>query len=298
MFDAIIIGAGPAGLTAAIYLLRENKKIKIFEKETVGGKITSSSRVDNYPGIVSISGAALAEQMVEQLEALGGVIEIEEVKEITKNPLKVITDEGEYLTKTIIIATGTKYNTLNLDNEKDFIGNGISFCTTCDGAFYKDKTVAVVGGSFKALIDAIYLSDIAQKVYLIVRKNYLKGEKVVIEELQEKKNVEILYETEVVEYLGSDSITGIVIKEKDKKRTLELDGIFLAIGQIPETKEFTNIDLDENNYIKATENCKTNVPGIFVAGDVRSKNIRQLTTSVSDGTIAAMNVIQFLKEEI
>ena len=140
MFDAIIIGAGPAGLTAAIYLLRENKKIKIFEKETVGGKITSSSRVDNYPGIVSISGAALAEQMVEQLEALGGVIEIEEVKEITKNPLKVITDEGEYLTKTIIIATGTKYNTLNLDNEKDFIGNGISFCTTCDGAFYKDKT--------------------------------------------------------------------------------------------------------------------------------------------------------------
>ena len=298
MFDAIIIGAGPAGLTAAIYLLRENKKIKIFEKETVGGKITSSSRVDNYPGIVSISGAALAEQMVEQLEALGGVIEIEEVKEITKNPLKVITDEGEYLTKTIIIATGTKYNTLNLDNEKDFIGNGISFCTTCDGAFYKDKTVAVVGGSFKALIDAIYLSDIAQKVYLIVRKNYLKGEKVVIEELQEKKNVEILYETEVVEYLGSDSITGIVIKEKDKKRTLELDGIFLAIGQIPETKEFTNIDLDENNYIKATENCKTNVSGIFVAGDVRSKNIRQLTTSVSDGTIAAMNVIQFLKEEI
>ena len=298
MFDAIIMGAGPAGLTAAIFLLRENKKIKIFEKETDGGKITSSSRVDNYPGIVSISGAALAEQMVEQLEALGGVIEIEEVKEITKNPLKVITDEKEYLTKTIIIATGTKYNTLNLDNEKDFIGNGISFCTTCDGAFYKDKTVAVVGGSFKALIDAIYLSDIAQKVYLIVRKNYLKGEKVVIEELQEKKNVEILYETEVVEYLGSDSITGIVIKEKDKKRTLELDGIFLAIGQIPETKEFTNIDLDENNYIKATENCKTNVQGIFVAGDVRSKNIRQLTTSVSDGTIAAMNVIQFLKEEI
>ena len=297
MCDCIIIGAGPAGLTAAIYLIRENKKIKILEKESIGGKIASSARVENYPGFKSISGAALANSLYEQVTNLGGVIDIEEVQSIKNGKIKeVITDEGVYETKSIIIATGTHYNTLNLDMEEKYLGNGISFCTVCDGAFYKDKVVAVVGGANTAIINAIYLSSIAKTVYLIVRSDTLKGEASVIDELLEKDNIKILYESNVIKYLGDDTLTGIVVKTKDGEQTLEVSGVFMSIGQIPETKEFSNlIELDSNNYIKSSEECTTNIPGIFVAGDVREKRVRQLTTAMNDGTIAALNVIDYLK---
>ena len=299
MCDCIIIGAGPAGLTAAIYLLRENKKIKIFEKESIGGKIASSARVENYPGFKSISGATLADSLYEQVTNLGGEIDIEEVKSIKDGKIKeVVTDEGVYQTKAIIIATGTHYNTLNLDNEQNFLGNGISFCTVCDGAFYKDKVVAVIGGANSAIINAIYLSSIAKTVYLIVRSDTLKGEASVIDELLEKDNIKVLYESNVIKYLGDDTLTGIVIKTKDGEKTLDVSGIFMSIGQIPETKEFSNlVELDSNNYIKSNEECITNIPGIFVAGDVRKKHVRQLTTAMNDGTIAALNVIDYLKNE-
>ena len=299
MCDCIIIGAGPAGLTAAIYLIRENKKIKIFEKESIGGKIASSARVENYPGFKSISGATLADSLYEQVTNLGGEIDIEEVKSIKDGKIKeVVTDEGVYQTKAIIIATGTHYNTLNLDNEQNFLGNGISFCTVCDGAFYKDKVVAVIGGANSAIINAIYLSSIAKTVYLIVRSDTLKGEASVIDELLEKDNIKVLYESSVIKYLGDDTLTGIVIKTKDGEKTLDVSGIFMSIGQIPETKEFSNlVELDSNNYIKSNEECITNIPGIFVAGDVRKKHVRQLTTAMNDGTIAALNVIDYLKNE-
>ncbi len=299
MCDCIIIGAGPAGLTAAIYLIRENKKIKIFEKESIGGKIASSARVENYPGFKSISGATLADSLYEQVTNLGGEIDIEEVKSIKDGKIKeVVTDEGVYQTKAIIIATGTHYNTLNLDNEQNFLGNGISFCTVCDGAFYKDKVVAVIGGANSAIINAIYLSSIAKTVYLIVRSDTLKGEASVIDELLEKDNIKVLYESNVIKYLGDDTLTGIVIKTKDGEKTLDVSGIFMSIGQIPETKEFSNlVELDSNNYIKSNEECITNIPGIFVAGDVRKKHVRQLTTAMNDGTIAALNVIDYLKNE-
>ena len=299
MCDCIIIGAGPAGLTAAIYLLRENKKIKIFEKESIGGKIASSARVENYPGFKSISGATLADSLYEQVTNLGGEIDIEEVKSIKDGKIKeVVTDEGVYQTKAIIIATGTHYNTLNLDNEQNFLGNGISFCTVCDGAFYKDKVVAVIGGANSAIINAIYLSSIAKTVYLIVRSDTLKGEASVIDELLEKDNIKVLYESNVIKYLGDDVLTGIVIKNKGGEKTLDVSGVFMSIGQIPETKEFSNlVELDSNNYIKSNEECITNIPGIFVAGDVRKKHVRQLTTAMNDGTIAALNVIDYLKNE-
>ena len=299
MCDCIIIGAGPAGLTAAIYLLRENKKIKILEKESIGGKIASSARVENYPGFKSISGATLADSLYEQVTNLGGEIDIEEVKSIKDGKIKeVVTDEGVYQTKAIIIATGTHYNTLNLDNEQNFLGNGISFCTVCDGAFYKDKVVAVIGGANSAIINAIYLSNIAKTVYLIVRSDTLKGEASVIDELLEKDNIKVLYESNVIKYLGDDVLTGIVIKTKDGEKSIDVSGIFMSIGQIPETKEFSNlVELDSNNYIKSNEECITNIPGIFVAGDVRKKHVRQLTTAMNDGTIAALNVIDYLKNE-
>lgn len=299
MYDCIIIGAGPAGLTAAIYLLRENKKIKIIEKETIGGKITSSARVDNFPGFKSISGSELADKLFEQVTNLGGEIDIEEFQKINNDKIKeVITDEGTYQTKSIIIATGTYFNTLKIADEDKFLGNGISFCTVCDGAFYKDKVVAVVGGGNTAIINAIYLSTLAKKVYLIVREDTIRGEKVNIDELLTKENIEIIYNSEVTKYLGDTSIKGIVIKNKDNTKELAVDGIFLAIGQVPETKKVNNLlNLDKYNYIEAKEDCQTNIAGIFAAGDVRSKKVRQLTTATNDGTIAALNVINYLNEE-
>lgn len=298
MYDCIIIGAGPAGLTAAIYLLRENKKIKIIEKETIGGKITSSARVDNYPAFKSISGSELADKLFDQITNLGGEIDIEEMQSIKDGKVKeVITDEGRYQTKSIILATGTYFNTLKLDNEEKYLGNGISFCTVCDGAFYKNKVVAVIGGGNTAIINALYLSTLAKKVYLIVREDTVRGEKVNIDELLTKENIEIMYNSEVIEYLGDNSITGITIKSKEETKNIAVDGIFLAIGQVPGTKEVNNLlKLDKYNYIEAKEDCKTNIAGIFVAGDVRSKKIRQLTTATNDGTIAALNVINYLDE--
>ncbi len=301
MYDIVIIGAGPAGLTAAVYALREKKKIVILEKETIGGKITSSSNVENYPGFKSISGMDLANNLYEQVINLGGKIKIEEVVKIEEGKIKkVITDENEYEAKSIIIASGSKYKKLGLENEEDLIGNGISFCTVCDGAFYKDKIVCVIGGGNSAIINAVYLSQICQKVYLIVRKENLKGDKLVINSLEHKENIEIIYNANVIKYITeNDELTGVLIKQEKNEEKIEVDGVFLAIGQIPEI-DYTNnlINLNTEKYIISNEDCKTNIKGIFVAGDVREKKVRQLTTAVSDGTIAALNALNYLKEEI
>lgn len=299
MYDIVIIGAGPAGLTAAIYALREEKKVVILEKETIGGKITSSSKVENYPGFKSISGMDLANNLYEQVIDLGGEINIEEVLSIENGKVKkVITDENTYETKSIIIASGSKYKTLNLDNEEDLIGNGISFCTVCDGSFYKNKDVCVVGGANSALNSALYLSKICNKVYLIVRGPKLKGDKKVIDNVLSANNIEVLYNTTVNKYiLDNDELVGVEVKSNECEKKLDVEGVFLAIGQSPEI-DYLNylIKVDENNYVLASEDCITNIDGIFVAGDVRKKEVRQLTTAVSDGTNAAINAINYLKE--
>ena len=299
MYDIVIVGAGPAGLTAAIYALREEKKVVILEKETIGGKITSSSKVENYPGFKSISGMDLANNLYEQVIDLGGEINIEEVLSIENGKVKkVITDENTYETKSIIIASGSKYKTLNLDNEEELIGNGISFCTVCDGSFYKNKDVCVVGGANSALNSVLYLSKLCNKVYLVVRGPKLKGDKKVIDNVLSLSNVEVLYNTTVNKYiLDNDELVAIEVKSNESKKRLNVDGVFLAIGQSPEIDYLNNlVKVDENNYIVASENCMTNIDGIFVAGDVRKKEVRQLTTAVSDGTNAAINAINYLKE--
>lgn len=299
MYDIVIIGAGPAGLTAAIYALREEKKVVILEKETIGGKITSSSKVENYPGFKSISGMDLANNLYEQVIDLGGEINIEEVLSIENGKVKkVITDENTYETKSIIIASGSKYKTLNLDNEEDLIGNGISFCTVCDGSFYKNKNVCVVGGANSALNSALYLSKICNKVYLIVRGPKLKGDKKVIDDVLSVNNIEVLYNATVNEYvLDNDELVGVEVKSDECEKKLDVEGVFLAIGQSPEIDYLNDlIKVDENNYVLASEDCITNIDGIFVAGDVRKKEVRQLTTAVSDGTNAAINAINYLKE--
>lgn len=299
MYDIVIVGAGPAGLTAAIYALREEKKVVILEKETIGGKITSSSKVENYPGFKSISGMDLANNLYEQVIDLGGEINIEEVLSIENGKVKkVITDENTYETKSIIIASGSKYKTLNLDNEEDLIGNGISFCTVCDGSFYKNKDVCVVGGANSALNSVLYLSKLCNKVYLVVRGPKLKGDKKVIDNVLSLSNVEVLYNTTVNKYiLDNDELVGVEVKSNECEKRLDVEGVFLAIGQSPEIDYLNDlIKVDENNYVLASEDCITNIDGIFVAGDVRKKEVRQLTTAVSDGTNAAINAINYLKE--
>ena len=299
MYDIVIIGAGPAGLTAAIYALREEKKVVILEKETIGGKITSSSKIENYPGFKSISGMDFANNLYEQVINLGGEINIEEVLSIENGKVKkVITDENTYETKSIIIASGSKYKTLNLDKEEELIGNGISFCTVCDGSFYKNKDVCVVGGANSALNSVLYLSKLCNKVYLVVRGPKLKGDKKVIDNVLSLSNVEVLYNTTVNKYiLDNDELVGVEVKSNECEKRLDVEGVFLAIGQSPEIDYLNDlIKVDENNYVLASEDCITNIDGIFVAGDVRKKKVRQLTTAVSDGTNAAINAINYLKE--
>lgn len=296
MYDVIIIGGGPAGLTAGIYTRRAGLKTLILEKETIGGQISSSPKVENYPGFVSISGAELSNNLFEQVTNLGADFEIDEALKIEDGiPKKVITESNTYETKAIIIATGAKYRLLNLKNEQELIGKGIHFCTTCDGAFYKNKIVAVIGGANTAVTNAIYMASIAKKVYLIYRKDKLRCEEKLIKELEKINNIEVLYNTIPTKIIGKDSLESIDIITSGKENNLKLDGMFLSVGMDAETKIADNlITKNDQNYILSKE-CFTNKEGIFVAGDAREKEIRQLTTATADGTIAATNVINYLK---
>lgn len=290
MYDVVIVGAGPAGLTAAIYLLRANKKVLVLEKESIGGQMAMSPLIENYPGIKASSGTDIASSMYDQVIALGGNIELEEATSISNN--EVVTDSNKYKTKTVIIATGAKPRGLNLANEGKFIGNGISFCVSCDGAFYKDSVVAVIGGGNSAVVNAIFLSSICKHVYVIQNLKELTASPKDIENLLNKKNVEIFYESLVTEYLGEEKITGLILKEKDKLKKLIVDGMFISIGQLPATEIFTQLEQD-HGYIVSND-MTTSIKGVFVAGDCRSKKVRQITTATADGTLAALAALDYL----
>lgn len=293
IYDAIIIGAGPSGLTAAIYLLRANKKVLILEKETIGGQIASSPLVENYPGFMSISGAELSSNMYDQVINLGGEIELEEVIKISED--EVITEENTYKTKTIIVASGCKPRVLGLENEENLIGNGIHFCVSCDGAFYKEKKVAVIGGGNSAVINAIALSDYCKEVTLIQNLEFLTAEKNLIDKLEKKDNIKVILNKLVTNYIGEESLKGIILNNDEE---IYVDGLFLSIGQVPNSsflKEF--LEVNEVNYINSSD-CQTKYPNIFVAGDVRTKSIRQLTTATSDGTTCAIMAINYLNEQL
>jgi len=293
MYDLIIIGAGPAGLTAAIYAQRANLKTLILEKETIGGQISSSPLVENYPGFKQISGMELSNNFFEQAISLGADFEIEEVLKIENGKTKkVITDQNTYECKSIIIATGAHHRKLGLENEEELIGKGVHYCATCDGAFYKDKTVAVIGGANTAVTSAIYLSSICKKVYLIYRKDVLKCEKTLLEKVKSKENVEIIYNTNVTKLIGNP----LEKIELNNSEELTVDGMFVCIGAEPKTVELENLPIDGNGYI-ISEDCLTNIEGIFVAGDVRTKEIRQVTTATNDGTVAASFAIKYLETE-
>ena len=297
MEDIVIIGAGPAGLTAAIYVQRAGKHAVVFEKEVPGGQIVKTLCVQNYPCVPSVSGADLAQKLYEQAISLGAEVRFEKVVglKITKNKRYVQTENGRVEAKAIIIATGANSRKLGLENETDLIGKGVSYCATCDGMFFKNKVVAVVGGGNTALGDAMYLSNYCKKVYLLVRKE-ITGEQTTSKELAQKKNVEIVLGSSVTKLVGNDRLEKIVVLQNGKEKTLAVQGLFVAIGQVPSNEEFRDVvTTDKYGYIQADENCKTNAPGVFVAGDNRTKNIRQLTTACGDGTIAALAAIEYIK---
>ncbi len=292
MYDIIIIGGGPAGLTAALYARRANKSVLIIEKGSFGGQITFSPKVENIPGFSAITGNEFAEKMVEQVLAQDAEVECAEVLKIVNGPIKtVITDAGEYSAKAVILATGAKHRTLGLASEARFIGEGISFCAVCDGAFYEGKTVAVIGGGNSALQEALLLSDLAKKVYVVQNLDFLTGESKLADKLSAKQNVEVLLGHTVEEFIGENDLAAIAIKRTadGERTTLNVDGVFVAIGLIPQNEMFRGVvALDDRGYIRAAEDCATSAPGIFVAGDCRTKTIRQVTTAAADGAVAAL----------
>lgn len=300
MYDILIIGAGPAGLTAALYARRADKSVLVLEKETFGGQITYSPKVENIPGITEISGNGFAEKLMEQVLSLGAEIELAEVTGIRHEDgfFTVMTHDCDYIGKAVIIASGSRHRMLGVRNEEKFVGQGISFCAVCDGAFYSGKTVAVIGGGNSALQEAVMLSENCRKVYVVQNLDFLTGEGRLASILESRPNVEIIYGNTVDEILGEEELEGLVIKSEKtgEKSRLTVDGIFVAVGQVPENKPFEAlVELDSRGYIVSGEACLTNVEGIFTAGDCRTKSIRQVTTACADGAVAALAACRYLE---
>ena len=299
MYDIIIIGAGPAGLTAALYALRADKTVLVLEKENFGGQITFSPKVENYPTQMQISGNDLAQMMLEQVLHHGADIELAEATRIIdgENKKIVITDQGEFEGKAVIIAAGSKHRQLGLPNENELIGEGVSYCAVCDGAFFAGQEVAIVGGGNTALQEAVMLSDLCKKVTVIQNLGFLTGEGKLVSAVKEKANVDVICNTVLTALNGEGKLQSICLKntESGEESTLRVDGVFVAIGQKPENEPFADVvSLNQNGYIVAAENCQTKTAGIFVAGDCRTKEIRQVTTATADGAVAALAACRYV----
>lgn len=301
MYDIIIIGAGPAGMTAGVYAKQARKNVLILEKDTYGGQILKADKVKNYPGFTEISGFEFATKLYNQLKELEPDIKFEEVIEIKNfdDYKEVLTKKNSYKTKSIIIASGAQNRKLGLTNEDKLIGKGISYCATCDGMFFRNKEIAITGGGNSAIDDALYLSNIAKKIYVIYRQKEFRIESINLSKLKEKDNVEFILSSNIIDIRGNDKLESIVLKNNDtnEESTLNIDGLFIAIGHIPVSSMCKNIvDTDEKGYIISKEDCKTNIDGIFAAGDIRIKDVRQLTTACSDGTVASLNACKYLNQ--
>ncbi len=299
MYDIVIIGAGPAGLTAAVYGGRAEKSVLVLEKETFGGQVTHSPKIENYPGTLQMSGNEFAEKLVEQALSLGAEIELDEVTAVETDGKikKVIGENATYEAKSVIVATGSKHRKLGVTDEEKFVGAGISYCAVCDGAFYKDKEVAVIGGGNTALQEAVMLSELCKKVTLVQNLSFFTGEKKLLNQLEKKDNVEFITSSVVCGLEGEDTLSAVKIKntETNEEKTIFVDGIFVAIGQVPENEPFRSVaSLDDYGYIVSGEECESGTEGIFVAGDCRTKLVRQIATAVSDGAVAAVNACRYI----
>lgn len=302
MVDIIVIGAGPAGLTSAIYAMRAGLSVTVFEKSIYGGQVASTSEVENYPAVQKISGVEFSNNIYNQAVAQGVDIQFDEVEEINlQGKIKVVkTSSGEHKAKAVILANGVERRKLGCDGEEKFTGRGVSYCATCDGAFFKDKEVAIVGGGNTALEDALFLANNCTKVYLIHRRDSFRGEEVLEKSVKARKNIEILYSHGVEKIEGEKTVSKIEVKnlKTEEKRTIDVSGIFIAIGLKPNNKMFENVlDLDEGGYIISDESCTTSVEGVYVAGDSRTKFLRQIITAASDGAIAAVQAANYINIE-
>ena len=298
MYDIIIVGAGPAGLTAAIYARRAGKTVLVLEKDTFGGQVTFSPKLENYPGFQEISGNELAQRMLEQAMALGADVDMDTVTDVQDGEVKTVVGEAAtYEAKAVVIAAGARHRRLGLPNEENLIGNGISFCAVCDGAFYKGQHVAVIGGGNTALQEILLLSEVCSKVTVVQNLAFLTGEAKMIEAVRSKEKIEVIYSTVVTAYEGENSLEAIrlINTETNEESRLEVDGIFLAIGTVPENGAYQRVTkITEQGYIEADERCMTCTPGIFVAGDCRTKTYRQVATAIADGAAAALNACRYL----
>ncbi len=297
-YDIIIIGGGMAGMTACLYSLRNNKKVLLLEKETIGGQIAESPKVENYPTKKSISGAELADEVFDQISELGAEFEIEDVKKIEKqgNIFVLTTDYNTYESKSVIVATGAKHRHLGLENEENYIGKGVYYCAICDGPFFKGEEVTLIGDANSALQYALLLAGYCKKVKIRTLFNRFFGEKSLIIAVKSTPNIEIMHEVKAIEFKGKDSLESIVFERPDKTTFEEkTKAVFIAIGQVPENKIFSSlVELDKSGYIIANESCETKCEGLFVAGDCRTKDVRQVTTAISDGAVAATKACKYV----
>ncbi|MBO7310698.1 MAG: thioredoxin-disulfide reductase [Clostridia bacterium] len=299
-YDTIIIGGGPAGYTAALYAARAGLDTLLIERMSAGGQMTLTGDIDNYPGFdKGIDGFTLGSTMQAGAERFGAKTENAEVigAELDGDIKRIFTSVGERLARTVIIAAGADPKELGLNGEQELIGRGVHYCAHCDGRFYKGKTVAVIGGGNSAVSDALYLSRLAIKVYLIHRRDTLRASKIYTDALKKAENIEILYNTTVSDYIQSGRLTGATIRNalSGEMSQLTLDGVFVSIGRKPSTAPFAHaLELDENGYIRADETTRTPVKGVFAAGDIRTKHLRQIVTAASDGAIAAYFAEEYL----
>lgn len=301
IFDTVIIGGGPAGYTAALYAARAGLNTAVIEKMSIGGQMTLTGDIENYPGFdEAVDGISLGMKMQNSAEKFGAKTVYDEVLKVdfSEKIKKITTFGGEYLAKTVIIAAGANPKSLGLENEEKFTGRGIHYCAHCDGRFYKDKTVAVVGGGNSAAADALYLSRLVNKVYLIHRRDSLRATKIYHEPLMKTENIEFLWNSTVTELLGENKLSSIVVNTSSNSQNLVLDGVFVSIGRRPATDFLKGVlPLNEQGYIIAGEDTKTSIDGVFAAGDVRTKALRQIVTATADGAVAASAAEEYLSAE-
>ena len=298
MYDIIIIGGGPAGLTAATYARRAGRSVLVIEKHAFGGQITWSPKVENFPSVLSISGAELGDRLLEQAMEHGAEVELDEVTGVSLDGdiKRVHTESGaEFECRALIIATGARPRMLGIEREDELVGSGVCYCAVCDGAFYKGHPVAVNGGGNSALQDALLLSEKCSRVYLIHRRSTFRGEAKLVEALRERENVEFVLNASIVGLTGGGELEGVVVEQDGARREIPVDGLFVAIGHAPDNGVFAPLmDLTESGYADSGEDCTTRTPGVFVAGDCRRKSVRQLTTAMADGSAAALAACGYL----
>ncbi len=301
MFDLLVVGAGAAGMTSALYALRNGKKVLVLESESLGGQIATSPRLENYPSIKEISGEQFADNLFEQITALGAEVEIEKVigiEKLSDGTFKVKTEYNEYQAKSVVIASGVKHKHLRTKSERDdLVGKGVYYCAICDGAFYKGKEVMVIGDGNTALQYAILLSSYCKKVYVYTLFDKFFGDDALVKTLCSKDNIEVRPNTAVTDFIGDNELKSVEYKDKDGNICYhEIPAVFVAIGQVPDNKAFLPlVDLDKDGYIIANETCKTKTDGLFVAGDCRTKPVRQVATAVADGAVAATNASIYIE---